>query len=105
MADQARRHARQLREALGVPGIAWEPNRARDGETEAIMWAHALLGAAEAHLIGAEMEAMGRGLDAEALRAAYGPVRDEVVAAAPHRSAGHTARRPDPRRRPRRAEP
>ncbi|BFV55996.1 hypothetical protein KCMC57_up11000 [Kitasatospora sp. CMC57] len=82
MADPAREHADQLNEALAVLGIDWRPDQVASDEVRAVMLATALLGAAEAHLVSAETEAERAGDDLEALRQAYGPVRDEVVAAA-----------------------
>ncbi|GAA1167893.1 hypothetical protein F4556_001116 [Kitasatospora gansuensis] len=82
MADRARDHADQLNEALAVLGIDWHPDQVASDEVRAVMLATALLGAAEAHLVGAEMAAGQAGGDLDALRQAYGPVREEVVAAA-----------------------
>ncbi|MFJ6141565.1 hypothetical protein [Kitasatospora sp. NPDC092286] len=81
MAGREGEHVEQLREALAVLGADWRPDRVADDPTRAVMLAYALLGAAEAHLVGAEMDAALAGIDLEALRAAYGPVRTEVVAA------------------------
>ncbi|MFI0453739.1 hypothetical protein [Actinomadura sp. 6N118] len=62
MDDRAQRHVAQLAEALDVLGIEWKPDPVPGAEAAAVMWAHALLGAAEAHLIGAEIEAGKQGL-------------------------------------------
>ncbi|GGV45659.1 hypothetical protein GCM10010495_74050 [Kitasatospora herbaricolor] len=82
MAGRAAEHVARLRAALAVLGVDWRPDAVADDDTRAVMLATALLGAAEAHLVGAELEAEQAGADIEALRSAYGPVRDEVVAAA-----------------------
>ncbi|MEV7929063.1 hypothetical protein [Kitasatospora sp. NPDC088779] len=82
MAGREREHVLQLQEALAVLGAHWRPDQIADDATRAVMLATALLGAAEAHLVGAEMDAEQAGADIEALRTAYSPVRDEVVAAA-----------------------
>ncbi len=62
--------------------VDWRPDAVADDDTRAVMLATALLGAAEAHLVGADLEAEQVGADIEALRSAYGPVRGEVAAAA-----------------------
>jgi hypothetical protein len=62
--------------------IAWQPDPVPDDQARTVMLATALLGAAEAHLVGAELDAYSAGADVQALRAAYGPVREEVVATA-----------------------
>ncbi|WP_457034251.1 hypothetical protein [Kitasatospora sp. P5_F3] len=80
MADHAHDHADQLREALAVLGIDWQPDEVTGAEVRAVMLATALLGAAEAHLVGAETAAGQAGEDLAALRQAYGPVREEVLA-------------------------
>ncbi|MFE9429010.1 hypothetical protein ACFYNO_39375 [Kitasatospora sp. NPDC006697] len=82
MAEDAREHAEQLLAALDALDIAWQPDAVADDEVRAVMLATALLGAAEAHLVGAEIDAFGAGADVEALRTAYSPVREEVVATA-----------------------
>ncbi|WP_380286475.1 hypothetical protein [Kitasatospora purpeofusca] len=82
MAGREVEHIEQLSAALGVLGADWQPDQVADDATRAVMLATALLGAAEAHLVGAEMDAEQAGADIEALRTAYGPVRGEVVAAA-----------------------
>jgi hypothetical protein len=82
MAEEADEHAEQLLAALSALDIAWQPDTVADDEVRAVMLATALLGAAEAHLVGAEIDAYEAGADVEALRAAYGPVREEVVATA-----------------------
>ncbi|WP_441248253.1 hypothetical protein [Kitasatospora sp. McL0602] len=82
MAEEAREHADQLLAALNALDIAWQPDAVADDEVRAVMLATALLGAAEAHLVGAEIDAYEAGADVEALRTAYGPVREEVVTAA-----------------------
>ncbi|MFJ9521782.1 hypothetical protein ACIRPK_26455 [Kitasatospora sp. NPDC101801] len=82
MVDHARDHADQLREALAVLGIEWRPDEVVGDEVRAVMLATALLGAAEAHLVAAETTAAQAGEDLAALRQAYGPVREEVVAGA-----------------------
>lgn len=79
MAARASEHVEQLLEALRVLGISWRPDAVADDEGRAVMLATALLGAAEAHLVGAELDARQVGADLEAMRQAYGPVRDEVV--------------------------
>ncbi|TWF71587.1 hypothetical protein [Kitasatospora viridis] len=82
MAEDAREHADQLLAALRVLGIDWQPDAVTDASVLAVMLATALLGAAEAHLVDAEIDAFEAGADVEALRTAYGPVREEVVQAA-----------------------
>ncbi|MEV7940847.1 hypothetical protein AB0O82_32560 [Kitasatospora sp. NPDC088264] len=81
MTGREHAHIEQLQQALAVLGAHWQPDQVTDDATRAVMLATALLGAAEAHLVGAEMDAEKAGADIEALRTAYGPVRGEVVAA------------------------
>ncbi|GAA3005196.1 hypothetical protein GCM10020229_16340 [Kitasatospora albolonga] len=80
MGEREADHAEQLSEALTVLGVGWQPDRVTDEVTRAVMLATALLGAAEAHLVRAELDARRSGADTAALRSAYGPVRGEVVA-------------------------
>ncbi|MFE2728146.1 hypothetical protein [Kitasatospora sp. NPDC059327] len=83
MAGRSAQHVARLRAALAVLGVDWRPDAVADDHTRAVMLATALLGAAEAHLVGAELDAAEQAsADIEALRSAYGPVRAEVVAAA-----------------------
>ncbi|MGW7448149.1 hypothetical protein [Kitasatospora sp. NPDC054795] len=81
MAGREVEHVGQLSDALVVLGAAWRPDQVTDDATRAVKLATALLGAAEAHLGGAEMDADQAGAAIEALRTAYGSVRGEVVAA------------------------
>ncbi|MEV4506677.1 hypothetical protein [Streptomyces klenkii] len=82
MADRPRQHTKQLKNALKALDIHWAPDTVQSDAVGAVMWANVLMGAAEAHLMGAEMDAMQAGVDVEPLREAFGPVRDEVVATA-----------------------
>ncbi len=75
-------HVGQLEAALLVLDVDWQPDQVADDRTRSVMLACALLGSAEAHLVGAEIDAETAGADLSVLRAAYGPVRDEVVASA-----------------------
>ncbi|MFB7664036.1 hypothetical protein ACFC1R_08820 [Kitasatospora sp. NPDC056138] len=82
MAGRETEHVEQLQQALAVLGANWQPDQVTDDATRAVMLATALLGVAKAHLVGAEMDAEQAGADIETLRTAYGPVHNEVVAAA-----------------------
>lgn len=73
-------HAEVLMAALEVLDISWRPDAIASGEARAVMLATALLGAAEAHYLGAELDAWQAGVDVGQLREAFGPIRDEVVA-------------------------
>jgi hypothetical protein len=82
MAGLARGHADQLTHALQALGCDWTPGEVADDTVRALMLASAVLGSAESHVLGAELDAQARGMDLEPVRSACDPIRDEVVLAA-----------------------